>query len=165
MRAFVSFACVLLLSSGSASSEEPAPTSSEVKGMTISGAPLTEDSCEVVVSVNGQKPELREAPGLHVLDKSESNPLVLTSTEDNKVLAIICWRSEAQLAPNDYLVPGRARVTLFIRTDTGNEATDRAIALEKSGGSYRVRMLSGPEWSKAEEREMIQAMTSFNKRS
>jgi hypothetical protein len=130
----------------------------------VSGAVLTEDSCEVSSTTIGKKPELREVPGMHVLDQTEDDPLVLTSTADVKISSVMCWRSEARLAPNDYLVPHKTGFPFYIKTDTGNEATDRTIVLEKVSGSFRVRLLSGPAWSPAEEDEMVQALTLFNKR-
>jgi hypothetical protein len=156
--------CVVLLTSTSASSQESSAQVSQVQGVSIDGSVLSEDSCEVLASTKGQKPELREVPGMHVLDRIESQPLVVAPMAGVKISGIMCWRSEARLAPNDYLVPSTAGVPLYIKTDTGKQETDRTIALEKSGGSFRVRLLSGPDWTPAEEEEMKQAMTRFNKR-
>ena len=156
--------CVVLLPCTSASSQESSAPASQVRGVSINGSVLTEDSCEVLASTNGMKPELREVPGLHVLDRTEANPPAIASTADVKISGVMCWRSEARLAPNDLLVPNTTGLSLFIKTDTGNQATDRTIALEKMNGSFRVRLLSGPDWTPAEEDEMKEAMTRFNKR-
>ena len=100
---------------------------------------------------------------MHVLDRTVDDPLVLKSTPDVKISGVVCWRSEARLAPNDYPVPHTTGFSLYVKTDTGNEATDRTIALEKVSGSFGVRLLSGPAWSPAEENEMKQALTAYNK--
>jgi hypothetical protein len=157
-------AAVLLILSPVANSQDAPVQQGQVRGVAVSGAVLTENSCEVSSTTIGKKPELREVPGMHVLDKTEADPLVLTSTTDVKISSVMCWRSEARLAPNDYLVPHKTGFPFYIKTDTGNEATDRAIVLEKIGGSFRVRLLSGPAWSPAEEDEMVRALTLFNKR-
>ena len=156
--------CVVLLTCTTASSQESRTPATQVQGVAINGSVLTEDSCEVLASTKGNKRELREAPGLHVLDRTEANPPVIASTADVKISGVMCWRSEARLAPNDLLVPNASGISLYIKTDTGNQATDRTIALEKVNGSFRVRLLSGPDWTPAEEAEMIEAMTLFNKR-
>jgi hypothetical protein len=86
---------------------------------------------------------------------------VLHSSDDVKIKGVMCWRSEARLAANDYLVPHSTGVPLYIKTDTGDEAADRTIALEKVRGSFRVRLLSGPKWTPEEEKEVLQAVQLF----
>ncbi len=163
-RLHLTLSLAILLMTAAATAQESSKADSPVQGTAINGSVLTEDSCQVLASTNGQKPELRDVPGLHALDRNESRPLALASTPDTRNIGVVCWRSEARLAPNDYLVPAKAGVSLYIKTDTGNEATDRTIALEKVNGSYRVRLLHGPAWTSAEQQEMIDAMTNFNKR-
>jgi len=136
-----------------------------VTGPAINGDLLTEDSCEVLATSQGKSPELREVPGMHVLDRTEKNPFVVDSTPDVLISGVMCWRSEARLAPNDYLVGHKTGHHLYIKTDTGNEATDRTIALERVSGSFRVRLLSGPEWTKAEEEEMKTAIKLYIERT
>jgi hypothetical protein len=155
---------LLLLASATVTAQEPDTQSAPVQGLSIGGADLTEDSCEVLASINSQSPELREVPGMHVLGRVETDPLVIHSTDEVKIKGVMCWRSEAKLAPNDYLVPHKTGVPLYIKTDTGNDATDRTIALEEVNAGIRVRLLSGPKWKPAEEAEMLKAMALFNKR-
>jgi hypothetical protein len=160
----VVLSCLALLGSAAANAQNADAESTPVQGVAISGTDLTEDSCEVLSSTQGQRPELREVPGMHVLGRVETDPLVVHSTAEVQIKGVMCWRSEAKLAPNDYLVPHSTGIPLYIKTDTGNEATDRTIALEKINGGIRVRLLSGPHWTPAEEKEMVQAMTLYNKR-
>jgi hypothetical protein len=157
--------CLALLVSAPASSQDSESEPTPVQGVAISGTDLTEDSCEVLASTKGESPKLREVPGMHVLGRVETDPLVIHSTEDVKIKGVMCWRSEAKLAPNDYLVPHKTGVPFYIKTDTGNEAADRTIALEKVSGSFRVRLLSGPDWTPDEEKEMQQAIQLYIKRA
>jgi hypothetical protein len=161
----LAFTAVTLLTIASASSQESFGPDSQVQGVTISGSILIEDSCEVLASSKGQKAELREVPGLHALDRTEARPLAVPSTPDVKISGVMCWRSEARLAPNDYLVGTTTGLSLYIKTDTGDQATDRTIALEYINGGFRVRLLSGPDWTPSEEEEMKEAMAQFNKRA
>ena len=103
------------------------------------------------------------SPGVHALGHTQESPLKLGTNADVKIMGLVCWRSEARLAPGDYLVPDKVGVPLFIKTDTGDEKKDRTITLEKAGGSPRVRLLAGPEWSKAEEEEVKKAIAEFMK--
>ena len=168
MRASVGFSFVLNLAGvvlNAVAGSQGAPVQpDQIRGVAVGGTELTEDSCEVLASTQGKKPELREVPGMHVLDRTEAAPLVLKSIPDVKISAIVCWRSEARLAPNDYLVPHSTGLPLYIKTDTGNEATDRTIALEIVSGSLRVHLVRGPAWSPAEGDEMKQALAVYNKR-
>jgi len=154
-------AAALLLGSAVAISQDTAALFAPVQGSAINGDVLTEDSCDVLATTKGKRAELREVPGMHVLDRTVGDPLVLTSTVEVKISAVVCWRSQARLAPNDYLVPHQTGVSLYIKTDTGKEAIDRTIALEKVSGSFRVRLLEGPAWSPAEEAEMERAIQLF----
>jgi hypothetical protein len=157
--------CLVLLGSATASAQDTDAEPTPVQGVAINGTDLVEDSCEVLASIKDQSPELREVPGMHVLGRVESNPLVLHSSDDVKIKGVMCWRSEARLAANDYLVPHSTGVPLYIKTDTGNEAADRTIALEKVSGSFRVRLLSGPKWTPEEEKEVLQAIQLFISRA
>jgi hypothetical protein len=154
-------AAALLLGSAVAISQDTAALFAPVQGSATNGDVLTEDSCDVLATTKGKRAELREVPGMHVLDRTVGDPLVLTSTVEVKISAVVCWRSQARLAPNDYLVPHQTGVSLYIKTDTGKEAIDRTIALEKVSGSFRVRLLEGPAWSPAEEAEMERAIQLF----
>lgn len=160
----VMLTCVVLFASVTANAQDSEAEPTSVQGIAIDGTDLTEDSCEVLSSAKGQKPELREVPGMHVLGRVASDPLKIHSTGEVTINGIMCWRSEAKLAPNDYLVPHSTGVPLFIKTDTGNESADRTIALEKINGSFRMRLLSGPELTPAEQKEMVVALNLYSKR-
>jgi hypothetical protein len=102
---------------------------------------------------------------MHVLDRTETQPLEIVSVDGAKVDAIVCWRSEPRLAPNDYLVPLKLGIRLYIKTDTGNSEKDRTVSVEMADGSFRARLVSGPAWDSAEQDEVIEAITRFNKRA
>ena len=91
------FVFAIVLTSASANSQEPTVESAQVQGAGFNGAVLIEDSCEVLATTQGKSPELREVTGMHVLDRTEEKPLVLTSTPDVKISGVMCWRSEARL--------------------------------------------------------------------
>ena len=131
-------------------------------GKTVSGDPITEDVCQILASTLGAKPELTDAPAVHALGHTEASPLKLATNADVKLMGLVCWRSEARLAPEDYLVPDKVGVPLFIKTDTGDERKDRTITLEKVGGYPRVRLLAGPEWTEAEKTEIKAAIAVYS---
>jgi hypothetical protein len=99
---------------------------------------------------------------MHVIDRTPQEPLVLEATQGVQIDAIICWRSRASLAPNDYLVPLRSGYRLVIKTDLHDDKANRTISLEMAGGSLRVRLLAGPVWTRADEEEMKAAIELFN---
>ncbi len=123
-------------------------------------AALSEDSCSVLVTKKGEQPALQDAPGLKVLDRRPENPLVISADDGITINAIVCWRSEARFADNDYLV-SEAGFPLYVKADFEDEAKNRTVSLERINGSFRIRMLSGPKWSKAEEDEMGQFISLF----
>src|SRR5689334_2827885 len=53
-------------------------------GKTVSGDPLTEDVCQLLVSTLGAKPELMDAPAVHALGHTPENPLKLGTNADVK---------------------------------------------------------------------------------
>jgi hypothetical protein len=132
-----------------------------VHGFSVRGQALVEDECQIVSRTADQAAEIRGVPGMHVIDRTPQAPLVLTTTHDVQIDAIICWRSKALLAPNDYLVPLRSGYRLIIKTDLHDDKANRTISLERTEGSFRVRLLAGPTWTKADEEEMKAAIELF----
>ena len=90
-------------------------------GLTLDGEELVEEECQVLSTNEGEKPEIRDVPGMHVLDRSRENPLRLYSTDEVTINAVICWRSTARFGPNDYLVADSLDVPLYIKTDFEEE--------------------------------------------
>jgi hypothetical protein len=164
-RLCLSVSCVMFITSTVTFSSDSSIDSSDVRGVSIGGRVLTEDSCELLLSAGGEKPELREAPGLHVLDRTSSRPLTIISSSQTKISGVVCWRSEATLAPNDYLVAMSTGLALYIKTDIGSQAVDRTIVLERINGMFGVRLLSGPPWSSTEERENGDAIKRFDQKA
>ena len=150
-----------------------APASSQVlpeelipaRGSTIDGVELVEDACQVLSTNEGEKPEIRDVPGMHVLNRNRDDPLRLYSTDDVTINAVICWRSIARFGPNDYLVPELLKVPLYVKTDFADEDTNRTMVLEKVGESFRVRLLSGPDLADWERENLVQAVRHFNQQS
>src|SRR5678816_1379647 len=87
-----------LLAATAVQAQETAEAPPPVSGQSVSGVSITEDGCEILGSDNGAKPELTAVPGMHVLGRDESNPLKLNAHDGVKLLAVMCWRSEARLS-------------------------------------------------------------------
>lgn len=126
-------------------------------------APLTEDGCSILVTTDGLKPELHDVPGLSVLELRPEAPLSFELEEGVKVNAIVCWRSEAKLADHDDMVTD-AGFAFFVKTELEDASRDRTLVLERAGGSYRVRLASGPEWTDAERAEINDVLRLYEAR-
>jgi hypothetical protein len=114
---------------------------------------LSESSCSVLVTQDRGKPTMRDVPGLEILNRRAGEPLILTGVDGVTVNAVVCWRSEARLAENDYLVTD-AGFPLYVKTDGQDESASRTLVLERSNGSFRARLLSGPSLTDAEKVEI-----------
>lgn len=145
----------------SAESRDPSENFVPARGQAFDGSELVENSCEVLATNEGEDPGLRSVPGMYVLGRSEDNPLVLMSTDDVKINGVVCWRSEAKFSATDYLIPERLEVPFYVKTESGDEATDRTVVLEKIGTSYRVRVLSGPLFTDSEKEAVIGLLQYF----
>jgi hypothetical protein len=134
----------------------------------VPAAELSEDSCSLLMAQNGQQPALQAVLGLEVLSLRPDRPLAVVAPDGVKVNAVVCWRSEARFAENDYLV-AEAGFPFYVKTELEDETKDRTALLERVNGGFRIRLLSGPGWSKAEEDEMKQFIalysTKFRERS
>jgi hypothetical protein len=147
----------------SAGSEDPDAGFVPVQGVSIRGQVLTEIGCELLVTTSSGASELRQIPGMHVLGRERVDPLIPPSTSDLKVSAVSCWRSAARFASNDYLVPHVTGYPLFIKTYMGDQSPVRVNVLEKAGGSLRIRLVQGSDWTPTEESEMKEAIELFIK--
>ncbi len=130
-------------------------------GRTLDGTEIVEDLCQVLSTNAGEEPEIRDVPGMYVLERTEEDPLRLFSTDDVTLNAVICWRSAPHFAPNDYLIPDLLDIPLYIKTDFEDEDANRTMVLEKVGGRFRARLLAGPEWSESEGESIVQALQHF----
>lgn len=164
-RLYLAVSFVAFLTTGTAYSTESLVNSSGVRGVSVGGLTLTEDSCELLLSTEGEKPEMREAPGMHVLDRTAARPLRVLSLPGAKVHGIVCWRSDAALAPNDYLVAMSTGLPLYIKADTESQVASRTIVLERNNALFTARLLTGSPWTQAEEREIGDALKEFNRRA
>lgn len=123
--------------------------------------PLTEDSCSVIATNTGEKPMVRDVPGLSVLNLDPNEPFPVFATDGVKLNGVMCWRSEARFSRNDYVVAA-AGLSLYVKTDYEDESLNRSVVLENASGSFRIRLLSGPAWTAAEKEEMSQLVRFFN---
>jgi hypothetical protein len=122
--------------------------------------PLTEASCSVLATREGEEPAMRDVPGLTILDRSSGAPFTLVGADGVKINAVVCWRSEARLAESDYTVP-EAGFAFYVKTDYADDAMNRTLALELIGSSFRVRLLSGPAFSDAEKLEIQRLLSLY----
>ena len=77
---------------------------------------LSESSCSVLATHDRDKPTMRDVPGLEILNRHADEPLIITGVDGVTINAVVCWRSEARLAENDYLVTD-AGFPLYVKTD------------------------------------------------
>jgi hypothetical protein len=119
---------------------------------------LTEESCSVVAAAAGEKPALQNTTDFSVLSLRPNHPLPIKAAQGVTISAIVCWRSDVRLAENDYLVV-EAGFPLFIKETFDDESLDRTLVLERVGGQFRARLLSGQPFS-ADETHDVEKMTA-----
>jgi uncharacterized protein YegJ (DUF2314 family) len=125
------------------------------------GATLSEESCSVLATHDGEPPAMREVPGLTILNRRADDPLTLVGVDGVTIKGVVCWRSEARLAENDYLVAD-AGFPFYVKTDRQDESANRTLVLEGSGASFRVRLLSGPSLTDEEKTEIQRLLSLYN---
>jgi hypothetical protein len=124
-------------------------------------APLTEDGCSAAVSELGNaEPRFQEIPGLSILEWDPAQPLRIRGV-DSKIKGILCWRSDARFSRNDYVV-ALAGLPLYVKTDFLDEKRNRTLVLEGTRAGFRIRLLSGPAFSKAEREKMRRLIEHYN---
>jgi hypothetical protein len=123
--------------------------------------PLSEESCSVVVSRGDAKSEINERPGLKVLDRDPRMPFKLQLEDEDSIESVVCLRSEARFSRNDYLVP-LAGYRLYVKTEGEPETLNRIVSLEYEGNSFNIRLVDGPKWTVAEEKQIIDLLSFFN---
>jgi uncharacterized protein YegJ (DUF2314 family) len=126
-------------------------------------AQLTEQSCSVIASKADEKPVLQEVPGLSVLSLRPDHPLGMHAADGVTIRGIACWRSEARLAENDYLVSDEG-LPLYIKTEFEDESRNRTLILERTNGGFRARLLNGPELSADEKSEVEKFLALYEAR-
>lgn len=123
--------------------------------------PLTEDGCSAAIDQPGSpEPSFHEVPGLSILEWDPRRPLRIPGVGSN-VRGILCWRSDARFSTNDYLV-ALAGLPLYVKTDFIDAARNRTLVLENTKAGFRIRLLSGPEFSSAELEEMRKLIKHYN---
>ncbi len=155
------FCCAGLFVAGLAQAQESEGDSKPVSGKTLDGGGITESSCGVLATRTGLPTDVYGVDGMHALGLTAEKPLRISQNADMKIKGVVCWRSEARLVANDYLVLQQTGLPLYIKNDTEDEAQSRTIVLEPASGSFRVRQLSGPEWSAAEQDEILQLIKLY----
>ena len=163
-RFWCALAAMSALSSAFAQSQGAVKETGAVTAAAINGDMLTEESCELLATKAGESPKMRAVPGMHVLNRTAADPLVVVSAEQVQINAVVCWRATARLAPNDYLIPHKTGFPLYIKTETGDDKAERTIILEEIKGYFRVRLLSGPAWSDSEGNEFRQLIELYAQR-
>jgi hypothetical protein len=125
------------------------------------GEPLTEDGCSAAVTARSNtEPWFEEVTGLSILQWDPAQPLRVRGVT-LKIKGILCWRSDARFAPNDYVV-ALAGLPLYVKTDFADAKRNRTLVLEGTRPSFRIRLLSGPELSDIEREEMRQLIKHYN---
>jgi hypothetical protein len=125
------------------------------------GEPLTEDGCSAAVTERSNtEPWFEEVPGLSILRWNPAQPLRVRGVT-LEIKGILCWRSDARFAPNDYVV-ALAGLPLYVKTDFADATRNRTLVLEGTKAGFRVRLLSGPELSGAERDEMHRLIKHYN---
>ena len=115
---------------------------------------LKEDECQAVVEPANGPAEIRDLPGVVVLDEKASGAFQLPSFADAKVRTVVCWRSAARFVESDRRVAD-AGLRLAVKAQgAAKDGGDRALVLEKINGGFRIRALQGGEFT-AEEREWV----------
>ena len=119
---------------------------------------LTEEGCSVVAAAAGEKPALQDAANFSVLSLRPNHSLPIKPAQGVTISGIVCWRSDVRLAENDYLVV-EAGYPLFIKETFDDQSLDRTLLLERAGGRFNARLLSGQPFS-ADEAHDVERMTA-----
>jgi hypothetical protein len=125
--------------------------------------PLTEDECSIISSSGGKPPVIGKVSGLSILNWRPEQHFKIVPPEGMTIHGVVCWRSEARLAKNDF-VPVEAGFPFYVKTETGDEKLDRTLVLELTGGSYRARLASGPDPSEEEKSELRVLVAEYQAR-
>jgi len=137
---------------------------SVVSGLVRAAAPaepLTEDGCSAAIDQPGStEPRFQDIPGLSILEWDPRRPLRIPGVGPD-VRGILCWRSDAKFSANDYLV-ALAGLPLYVKTDFIDATRNRTLVLENTKGGFRIRLLSGPEFSNPEFEEIRRLIKHYN---
>ena len=134
-----------------------------IKGLAFDGTNMHEDSCQMLSSNGNEIPTLRDVPGMHVLNRTKKDPLVIFAVENVNIKGVVCWRFPAKFSENDFLVPEKLGYPLYIKTNGDDKEDDRTFVLEKIGGSFRIRLLSGADITSQEKVEIIKVLSYYEK--
>lgn len=124
---------------------------------------LTETSCSFMVSRGTEPSTFVEIPDLKVLHSPASQGQLDVQLDPGVSLdGVVCWRSSAELGPNDDWV-ARTGVPLYIKKD-GGDVGSPVLVLELTDPGYRVRVISGPDLAPEQTRRTSALVDVFNKR-
>ena len=124
---------------------------------------LTETSCSFMVSRGTDPSSFVEVPDLKVLHAPVSEGRLDVQLDPGVSLdGVVCWRSSAELGPNDDWV-ARTGVPLYIKKD-GDDVGSPVLVLELTDPGYRVRVISGPDVAPEQTKRTITLIDVFNKR-
>ncbi len=128
-----------------------------------SEGPLVEISCSMMLSSGEADADFVDVPGLTVLSPPASQPQLNVELDPDVSLdGVVCWRSRAEIGPNDDWV-ARTGVPLYIKEE-GDRADGSVLVLELTEVGYRVRLVSGSELSKEQTERTVSLIESFNLR-
>ena len=139
-----------------------AALSMPVAALAADPKPLREDECQAVVETSKGPAEVRDLPGIVVLDDKAAGDFKLPSFPDATVKTIVCWRSAARFVPGDRRVSD-AGVRLAVKAQgAAKDGSDRALVLEKMNGGFRVRALQGGELTTEEQAWIVELLQTLN---
>jgi hypothetical protein len=137
-----------ILMSGAASAADPRP--------------LTERECHALVEPANGPAEVRELPGIVVLDEKAVTPFVPPQFPDAAaVRTIVCWRSVARFVLSDRRVAD-AGLRLAVKAQGVDGAPDRALVLEKMNNGFRIRALQGGAFTPVEQQQVVELLQKLN---
>lgn len=126
-------------------------------------AELTEASCSFVISSGTKQSDFVSVPGLKVLHSDALQSQLDVQLEPGVSLdGVLCWRSSAELGPNDDWV-ARTGVPLYIKKD-GKDLDSPVLVLELTDVGFRVRIISGPDLSPTQAARTTSLVETFNRR-
>lgn len=160
-KAFIVLSYSLLFVSAFTSAQDEGETLEPVVGMAFDGTHLLEDGCQILSSNGEEKPTRRDVPGMDVLNRTKTDPLVVFGIENVIIKGVVCWRFPAKFSANDYLVPEKLGYPLYIKEITDNEEDLRTFVLEKINDRFRIRLLSGLDIQPEEKTELVRILSHY----
>lgn len=133
-----------------------------VAALAVEPKPLVEDECQAVVETSRGPAEVRDLPGIVVLDEKATGEFKLPGFPDATVKTIVCWRSAARFVPSDRRVSDAGARLAVKAQGAAKNGGDRALVLEKMSGGFRVRVLQGGDLTTDEQAWIVQLLQTLN---